>query len=119
MTVFFAILAAVALLLLGAYISKTRTLLRELEDAVHAERRLLLEQETVGLRHLGFPSLVNRYNILVSTVMWRFPVRKAVIRAKSKQSSARSKRQCSSLMLSASFSLPMSPRSGSSSTGAS
>lgn len=65
MTVLFAILAAAALLALWLYITKTRTLVRDLEDAVRSERRLLLEESSSRLKQLGFTDLVTQINWMV------------------------------------------------------
>ena len=65
MTVFFAILAGAALWALWAYISKTRRMVRDLEDAVRSERRLLLEEDSKRLQYLGFSELVTQINGMV------------------------------------------------------
>lgn len=65
MTVFFAILAAAASLALWLYITKTRTIVRDLEEAVRLERRLLLEESSSRLKQLGLTDLVTQINWMV------------------------------------------------------
>ncbi|MGB0415285.1 MAG: sensor histidine kinase [Coraliomargarita sp.] len=65
MTLFFAILALGASLALWTYISKTRKMVRDLEEAVRSERRLLLEESSARLKKLGFTELVVQINSLV------------------------------------------------------
>lgn len=65
MTVLFGIIAVAAVLFLLGYILKTRKMVRDLKDAVQAERRLLLEGESKRLQTLGFYGLVDSINKLV------------------------------------------------------
>lgn len=65
MTLFFAILAGVALCALWAYYTKTRKMVRDLEEAVRTERRLLLDESSKRLKRLGFNGLVSQVNGLM------------------------------------------------------
>lgn len=60
------VLAVVGLLLLLiAYITKTRQLVRELKEAVRSERRLLQVESSRRLNQIGLPDLVTEVNWLI------------------------------------------------------
>lgn len=65
MSALWASLFAVAVLVLCAYLLKTRRIVRDLQVCVRSERRFLLEERSARLTHLGFSGLVLEINKLL------------------------------------------------------
>ncbi len=65
MVIFLSLLLIAALAALWLHVSKTRRFVRELEDAVRLNRRLLVHESSAALKRLGFESLVRETNDLI------------------------------------------------------
>ena len=65
MSLLLGILVLASFSLLMAYVLKMRTTVRDLKDAVDAERRLLQEGESKRLQSIGFDGLIESVNKLV------------------------------------------------------